>query len=141
MRNTFSDFMTLRDAVNQLLTENRGGREPWPEQPAYMRLPLDAWVTDDAVIIEASIPGVKPEDVNITIEGETVHIEAELPRPEHGGSHLLSERRFGKVGRDLVLNIPVETDKAEAVFNNGVLTLTIPKQEALRPRTIKVKAR
>ena len=138
MRNTFSDFMTLRDAVNQLLAENRGPREAWQDQPAYMRLPLDAWVTDDAVVIEASLPGVKPEDVNITIEGETVHIEAELPKPEHGGSHLLSERRFGKVGRDLVLNISVETDKASASFNNGVLTLTIPKKEELRPRIIKV---
>ncbi len=138
MRNTFSDFMTLRDAVNQLLAENREPREAWQDQPAYMRLPLDAWVTDDAVVIEASLPGVKPEDVNITIEGETVHIEAELPKPEHGGSHLLSERRFGKVGRDLVLNISVETDKASASFNNGVLTLTIPKKEELRPRTIKV---
>ncbi len=142
MRSTFSNFMTLRDAMNQLMEESLARPESRRtiEQP-YMRLPLDAWVTDDAVIIEASLPGVKPEDVAITLEGDTLSITTELPKPEHEGHQALNERRFGKIGRDLVLNIPVETQKAEANFSNGVLTLVIPKKEELRPHTIKVKVK
>jgi HSP20 family protein len=86
------------------------------------------------------VPGVSSEDVDITIEGDTLTIQGELPAHLENVNYLFQEREVGKFIRVLSLNIPVDADKSEATFADGLLTLSIPKAEAIKPRQIKVKA-
>ncbi len=86
------------------------------------------------------MPGVKPEDVNITYEGNAVTISGEIPAPAENVEWIIQETAYGPFRRTLELNVPVHADKAEATFENGVLTITIPKAEAVKPKPIKVKA-
>ena len=139
------DFISLREAMDRLFEESfvrpgfswrEGAREVSP-----MPLPLDVYSTDNELVIIASVPGVSPEDVDITIEGDTLTIKGELKPPVEGVDYVMQERRYGPFQRTLTLNIPVEVDKAKAEFKDGILTLTLPKAEVAKPKTIKVKAK
>ena len=134
------DFMTLRQAMDRLFEDSfvRPGRVLDGSTATY--LPLDVFTTKDAVVIRASVPGVNPDDVEITVEGNTVTIRGEIKPATEDGTYLLQEQRYGPFARSVELAIPVQADKAEAAFKNGLLTLTIPKAEEIKPKVIKVKS-
>lgn len=138
----FREAMTLRDAMNRLI-EDSFVRPSWSGRSegaaeATLRLPLDAYSTQDEIVIIASVPGLKPENVEITLEGETLTISGEVPAPLENVNYFLQERAFGRFHRQLIVNVPIDAEKANADFENGLLTITIPKAEAVRPRAIKV---
>ena len=135
----FREAISLRDAMNSLLQESfvrPGGMG----QPGQSTLPLDVTENESEFVVKASLPGVKPEDVQITVHGDTLTIRGESKAEEEKkGEHWhLRERRFGTFQRSVSLSTPVNADKAEAQYDNGVLTLTLPKSEAARPRQIKI---
>ncbi len=135
----FREMMTLRQAMDRLFEDSFV--RPWRGfEGTGTYLPLDIFTTKDTVIIRASVPGVKPDDVEITVEGSTVTIRGETKVPQEEGTFLLQEQRYGPFSRAIDLAIPVQPDKAEAKFENGVLTLTIPKAEEIKPKVIKVKS-
>jgi HSP20 family protein len=138
------EFVSLREAMNRLMEDSfvggyaqgtDGGNGP------ELRLPIEAYSTDHEIVVKAAVPGLKPEEVEITIEGDTLTLRGEFHRPMENVNYLISERAWGRFSRTLQLNVPVEADKAEAVFENGLLTLTLPKAEAVRPKVIPIKAR
>jgi len=94
-------------------------------------------------VVEAALPGLKPEDISIDITGDTLTIkgeskaEQEVKREEY----LYQERRYGAFSRSVVLPGGMKSDKADATMEDGVLTLTIPKAEEIKPKAIKVKAK
>ena len=102
---------------------------------------MDAYTTPEEIVIIASLPGLTPDEVDIALEGDTLTIRGELRPPLENVEYLFQERGFGLFSRTLTLHVPVEADKAEAVFENGVLTLTLPKAEETKPKTIKVKSK
>ncbi len=106
-------------------------------------LPLDIYETDDSVIVKAAIPGVKAEDIDISVAGDVLTIKAETQEEQEveADSYLRRERRYGLCRRSVTLPGGLETDKAEADYQNGILTLTFPKAEELKPKTIKVKTK
>ncbi|MCD6291672.1 MAG: Hsp20/alpha crystallin family protein [Anaerolineae bacterium] len=141
MADTFhDDVMSLRDAMNELLERSFVGprARAWERDRVY-QLPIDAWMTDEALVIKANLPGAEPDQVEITLEGDTLTISTEIPKPEPPGRVIVLERPYGKLARTLTLNIPIQADKIDAVFKNGVLTLTLPKAEQLKRRTIQVR--
>ncbi len=95
---------------------------------------------ENEFVIKASLPGVKPEDVQITVHGDTLTIQGESKaHEEKKGEHWhLRERRFGQFQRSLSLGTSVDSDKARAQFEHGVLTLVLPKSEQAKPRQIKI---
>jgi HSP20 family protein len=137
----FRDFVTLREAMNNLF--NQSVIEPAAGTAArerVRRLPVDAYSTEDAVYVEASLPGVRPEDVEISVDGDTLTIRGTIPEPAwEGRNYTIHERFHGPVERTLALNVPVDAANADATFENGMLTLRIPKSEAAKPRKITVK--
>ena len=143
--NPWRDMMTLREAMNQLFEDSfvRPVRTTQPvgspERPC--RLPLYVYTTPEEIVIVASLPGLTPDEVNISIEGDTLSIRGELRPPLENVDYLFQERPYGAFARTLTLNVPVEAEKAEAVFENGVLTLTLPKAEETKPKVIKVKSK
>ena len=138
----FKDLMTLREAMDRLFEDSMVRPGPrWTATEARCELLLDVYTTGEELVIVASVPGLKPEDVEITIEGETLTIRGTTPGPLENVEYVIQERRAGAFSRALTLNVPVKAEGAEAVFENGVLTLTIPKAEEVRPKVIKVQSR
>jgi HSP20 family protein len=105
-------------------------------------LPLDVTADPDSVTIEAALPGIRPEDVDITVENGAVTITGKTAdeRTAEEGSYLLQEIRRGNFSRTVTLPTGLEPDKAKATFENGILRLEIPKAEQLKPRQIKISA-
>ena len=136
----FREMISLRDAMNSLLAESfvRPGGPPAPGGAAM--LPLDVAETEGEFVIKASLPGIKPEDVNITVHGDTLTIRGESKAEEEKkGTHWhMRERRVSSLARSISLGTPIQTDAASAEFDHGVLTLTLPKTAAAKPKQIKV---
>lgn len=99
--------------------------------------------TDDDLVVKASIPGVKPEDINISISGDTLTLRGEIKEDEEykNANYHIKEMRQGSFSRTMTLPVKVDADKAKAEFENGVLRLTMPKAEEVKPKTITVKAK
>ena len=140
----FRELVSLREAMDRLFEESfvrpGGGRLV----PAGMEIPaVDMYQTDDAVVVKSAIPGIKPEDIDISITGDTLTIKGETRVEEEVNeeNYIRRERRYGSFCRSLALPLPVVTEKAEAEFENGVLTLTLPKAEEVKPKAIKIKAK
>jgi HSP20 family protein len=97
--------------------------------------------TDESVIIKTAIPGVNAEDIEVSVTGETLTIRAETKEEEEvqRESYLRRERRFGSCCRSVTLPGGLEAENAEADYTDGVLTLTFPRAEEVKPKTIKVK--
>lgn len=104
---------------------------------------LDVYQTPGEVVVEAALPGLKPEDISIDITGDTLTIkrESKTEQEVERGEYLYQERRYGAFFRSVVLPGGLKSDKADATMEDGVLTLTIPKAEEIKPKAIKVKAK
>jgi len=136
----FREAVSLRDAMNSLFQESFIRPGSLQARDGATPLLLDISETEDEYVVEASLPGIKPEDVQITVHGDTLTIRGETKAEEEkkGQAWHLRERRFGSFQRSVALATPVDSDKAQAHFENGVLTLRLPKAEQAKPRQIKV---
>ncbi|MBN1120648.1 MAG: Hsp20/alpha crystallin family protein [Anaerolineae bacterium] len=134
-----SNMFALRDAMNHLFDESFS-RHGGTTDGGAAYLPIDVYSTENEFVVTAAVPGLSPEDVSITMEAETVTISGEMPPHLENVDYLFSERFHGSFSRTLQLNVPIDSDKVEASFENGILTLVLPKAEALKPRKIEIKA-
>ncbi|NTU65660.1 MAG: Hsp20/alpha crystallin family protein [Chloroflexi bacterium] len=138
----FNEMVSLRDAVNRLFEDSfiRPGAWPLPFEAGALSIPTDMIETKDNVIVKVSAPGVESEDIEISVVGDTLTIKGETKSEEHfeEASYIRKERRFGSFQRTLSLPASVASDKAKAEFENGVLTLTLPKAEEAKPKSIKI---
>ena len=105
--------------------------------------PIDMYHTDSDVVVKAALPGVKPEDVDISITDGTLTIKGETKteEKEEQKDYLHRENRYSTFHRSVALPGRLDTDKAAASFDDGILTLTIPKSEEVKPKQIKVTAK
>jgi len=106
------------------------------------RLPLDVTSSEDAVTVEAALPGIQPEDVEITIHQDnlTIGVKEQAARETKEGERVYRELRRSSGSRTLTLPSGMDADNAHATFDSGMLRLTIPRAEAAKPRQIKVTA-
>ncbi len=104
---------------------------------------LDVYQTDNEIVVKAGLPGVKADEVQISVANGVLSIRGEVKeaKDERQGTYHLRERRYGSFARSISLPTDVDADKAHAEFDDGVLTLTLPKSEQVKPKTITVKAR
>ncbi len=137
----FSEVMSLRDAMDRLFAESFiQPRFISPLREGMGQLALDVLETENDIIVKAAVPGLKPEDIDVTVVGDTLTIKGETKEEtkQEKDNYLLQERRYGAFQRSLTLPMGVQADKAQADFENGVLTLTLPKVEEVKPKQIKV---
>jgi HSP20 family protein len=99
--------------------------------------------TDDEVVVRAALPGFKPDDVQINITGDVLHIKGEMKHEEEKKEKAwhMREQRWGAFERSVALPTDVVADKARAEFENGVLTITLPKAEEVKPKAVNIKAK
>lgn len=140
-REPWSEIVSLRDAMNRLFEESFVSRNlGWPAPPYVEGLAIDLYETDDSVVIETPIAGVKPEDINITLTDDLLTIEGETKAEEktEKANYIRQERRYGAFSRTLRLPTQVKADESQAKIADGVLTLTLPKSEEAKPRRIEI---
>jgi len=135
------DFMTLREAMDHLFddafTRPLSLRDGW-SVPA-----IDMYQTDEELVVKASIPGFKAENVQISITGDVLTLRGEVKQEEEKKEKAwhIREQRWGSFERSVALPTQVVADKAKAEFENGILIVTLPKAEEVKPKTITVKAK
>jgi HSP20 family protein len=135
------EMMTLREAMDRLFddafTRPLSIREGW-SAPA-----IDMYQTDDEIVVKASLPGFKADDVQINITGDVLTLQGEMKHEDEKKEKAwhLREQRWGSFERSVALPTNVVADRASADFENGILTITLPKAEEAKPRTISVKAK
>lgn len=134
------ELVSLRQAMDRLFEDSFVRPRPWTGGESSAMLPLDITNSPDALTVDAALPGIRPEDVEITVEDGTLTIRAESrsERQSTEGETLISEIQRGSVSRAVALPSGLEADKATATFEHGVLRLTIPRAEAVKPRQIRI---
>jgi HSP20 family protein len=136
------EMMTLREAMDRLFddafTRPINLRDGGWSAPA-----VDMYQTDNEVVVKVALPGFKAEEVQINVTGDVLTLRGELKREEEKKDKAwhIREHRWGSFERSIALPTEVRADKANADFENGILTITLPKAEAVKPRTISVKAK
>ena len=141
--NPMRDMRSLRNEMNRLFEE------------AFDEMPLNRWQTstnwglavdvsenDEVFLITASVPGVNPDDIEITISDNVLTIKGEFKSEEtiEEEKYHLRERRYGSFGRSLTLPVAVNADEVDASYENGVLKLEVPKADEVKPRRIQIQA-
>lgn len=107
-------------------------------------LAVDVYETDTDVVVKMPVAGIQPDDLDISVTGDTVTVRGESRAEDESEdkkrNYYYREVRYGSFARSVTLPAPVQSDKAEAKTEHGVLTLTLPKAEEAKPRSIKVKS-
>jgi HSP20 family protein len=137
----FGELLSLRQAMDRLFEDSFVRPTGWGSPGLdTTQFPLDVRVTTDDLVVEGQLPGVKPEDVDIMIENGRLTIKAEQASDEErqDGDFLVREIRRGSFSRTVALPSGLEADRATAAFDDGVLTLRIPKAEQVKPRQVRI---
>jgi HSP20 family protein len=118
-------------------------QQMWSAQqsgPRPMAMPMDAYRKDDSFLLQLDLPGVAPESIELTVEDNVLTISAERPVPPKGDNveSVIAERNFGTFTRQVVLGKTLDSERIEASYEGGVLTVAIPVAEQAKPRRIEV---
>ncbi len=138
--NPVGEALSLRQAMDRLFEDSFV--TPWRTLAGTAWPAIDVHETPDEVVVTAALPGLKPEDVEITMTGQTLSLRGEFKADEsvEQGRYLVQERRYGTFHRQVELPTRVQSENAEASFENGLLTLRIPKADEVKPRQIQIHA-
>lgn len=130
----FQELSRLQDEMNRLFSDYRatGQTGDYP--------PVNLWAGDEGVVASAEVPGVAPEDLEITVQDNTLTLKGERRPPETGEEAVYHrrERAYGAFGRTIVLPFNVDPDQVEARFDDGILMIRLPRPAAERPKRIKI---
>ncbi len=131
------ELETLRERLDRLVSELTGREE------GMLTVPLDVQETADSIVVRASMPGFKPEEIAVEVSRGvlTIRGESREEREETGGTWHLKERRVGTVYRAVTLPAPVKEDQAQASLEHGVLEIRLPKAEPAPQRRIPIQVR
>jgi HSP20 family protein len=139
----FNEMSTLRRAMDRFFDEPFSRSFSGTSEGGSTLFPLDLYETNDDVVVEASLPGIKPEDIDISVTGQVLTLKGESKEEheEKAQNFYRHERGHGTYVRQISLPTEVDADKAHASFEHGVLHLNLPKAESMKPKTIKVEAK
>ena len=130
----------LRDEMDRLLTGFLGHSPDWPGPGVFRPQPaLNVWTDDEAVLIEAEIPGLKSDQLEISVSGDELSLKVQRPDlEEEGVTYHRRERPTGTFTRVVRLPTEVDAERVQAELRDGVLRITLPKVPAAKPRRIEV---
>ena len=145
------DFVVLRDAMNQLLEESfvpsRGSRSSGSSGngTTVRPLPLDVYATQEEAVIIAAVPGMSPQELEVTIDQNVVTLSGTVPtaaesEQDKGATWYLHELWHGQFRRSVTLPFEVDAAQADATFENGIVRIVLPKAERAKPHKISIKA-
>jgi HSP20 family protein len=136
------EIVSLRSAMDRLFEDSFVSPTTWRTlgNGSGITPELDVHETEDELVVTAALPGLKAEDVELTITGQNLTMRGEFKANEEvkREQYLYRERRYGAFHRSLQLPVRVEGEKASATFVDGILTLRIPKADEVKPRQIRI---
>lgn len=136
----FGNVLSLREAMDRLFEDSFVAPFGRLMQTTSI-MPVDVYETEDAFVVNAFMPGLTPDDLDITVQQQVVTIHGEPKADDLNGLRpLVQERPTGQFTRTFSLPVPVDANRVGAEFRNGVLHLTLPKLETARPHKIEIKA-
>ena len=137
----FRDLWNMRSMVDRMF-ENAMDRQTGGWQPVEWGLALDVTENEEEFTVKASVPGINPDDLEITFTDGTLTINGETREEKNvdEAHYHIRERRFGRFSRSISLPSNLDTDKIEASYDSGVLTLHLPKAEEMKPKRIEIKS-
>jgi HSP20 family protein len=136
------EMQTMRNLMDRFFDEPFfSAPQLWSQRGDQFPLPLDMIEEEGQYVVKASIPGINPEDVEITLTDNVLTIKGETKQESENtdSNYHVRERHFGSFMRQIALPMPVNSDGVEATHENGVLTLRLPKTEAAKPKRISVR--
>lgn len=146
-----SETAGLRNVIDQFFGENPFGETfntLWSQSvnsggTVARPIPLDVYATDDQVVIVAAVPGMHPDDLELTVQQNTVTLSGQVPSVTEsedvkGASWYIHELPSGTYRRSLTLPFPVDADQANATFEHGILRVVLPKTESAKPKRIAI---
>ena len=138
-----SDLMSLHTAMDRLFSDTFGvssGQSRTVGAAGEGYLPLDIYQTEKEWVIRAAVPGVDPSTVDVTFDGGQISIKGEIKPPADAKpeNYWLRENFYGKFSRQVSLPEDALGDQAKAQFMNGLLTLTVPKAQPAKPKSVKI---
>ena len=138
--NPWGELFSLQSQMDQLFQAFNGSGQSDGESTDHYHLPVDIRQSDGAFTIEASVPGFAPEDVEVTVENNILTIKGthRTESESNAGGYVRRERRTGSMYRQIALPAEVRADEISAGFQNGVLTVTVPRVQKAQPRRIPV---
>jgi len=139
----FRDLVSIQDELNRLFGRTFTGVEPTRPTAAGSWMPsMDVFETEDAVVATVELPGIDPAGVEVAVEDSTLTISGtrEFSSEVKEESFHRIERRYGSFSRAIALPQTADTDRVEAAFDKGVLTVQVPKVEKAKPKKIQIKA-
>jgi HSP20 family protein len=138
------EMVSLRSAMDRLFEDSFVSPMGWRTVAGGEQITpaIDVHETPDDIVVTAVLPGIKPDDVDITMTGQSLSLRGEFKADDevNRDQYLYRERRYGSFSRSIQLPVRVEGDQAEATFTDGVLKLRIPKAEEVKPRQIRINA-
>ena len=134
----FQEMLNLRRTVDRLF-DNVNPDHEW--QPTQWGLALDVVENKDEFVVKASIPGINPDDLDISYSDDTLTIKGEIKSDKEyqEDQYHLRERRYGSFARSISLPTKIKGDAIEASYQNGVISLRLPKSEEVKPKRIPIK--
>jgi HSP20 family protein len=142
-RDPFFELTSMRDRMNQLFNQSFGFEGLGMEQPlteVNFLPPVDISEDEHNIVLLAEIPGVKPEDLNVTLENNVLTITGnrKFKEEEKKENYHRIERRYGKFTRSFTLPATLDPENVNAVFENGILNITLPKKAEFKPKQITI---
>jgi HSP20 family protein len=138
--NPLREMAAMQNAMDRLFDETWRTWQPTYSETGASALALDVHENDGEYIVTTALPGVQGDNINIKLHNDLLTIEGEIPQHIVENAHaLMQERVYGRYSRTIRLPQPVNRDAVEANFENGILTLHLPKAEEAQPRQIPVK--
>ena len=136
------DLVSTHDHFNQLFNETFA-RAFGDQKEVSLRTwvpPVDICETEDSLVLKAELPGIKPDDVEIRVEDNTLYLKGErkFEKEVKDENFHQVERSYGTFSRSFSLPSSIDSDKVKAEYQKGILTLTMPKREEAKPKTIKI---
>lgn len=138
----FREVSRLRREMDRLWDDYFGpGRRALRPLTAEFAPAVDVKETADQIVVKAEVPGMDAQDINISVTGDVLTIKGEkkAEREEKEENYHLVERSYGSFSRSLAMPAAVDLDKIEAKYDKGVLIITCPKKEEVKPKAIEVK--
>jgi HSP20 family protein len=136
--NPYRELKQVEDTMDRLW--RYGGISGYTEAAEDWNIPIDVIQKKDDIIVSASVPGIKPEEIDVAIEDNVLTIRTERkPEAKENGTYLIKERPVGSFFRALRLPDTVDSEKIVSSYSNGVLTITMPKAEEKKKKQIQIK--
>ena len=138
----FRDLMSIQNELNRLFGRTYAGGESGTSSSGSWMPALDVFETQDKFVVTVELPGVDPDEVDVSVEDSTLTITGERKFYENvsDDSFHRIERRYGSFARSLTLPQTADAERIEASFDRGVLTIEVPKVEQAKPKRIQIKA-